>query len=98
MSKKIPRVGGESTEVSDELYMAHHVHTLAHLVAHHLAGGWGATRAFAVPSAEPVAQPMAAPMPGMPWAPAWHGLGATAPATGPMFVAVPPQSLVYWYP
>jgi len=83
MSKKIPRAGGESTEVSDELYMAHHVHTLAQLLAQRLTGGWSAPRQFA--------ESFVPPMGASPWTHPWSSMGQAAP----MGHAVPTPAPMY---
>lgn len=71
---------------TNEVYTAHQVHTLAHLIFRQIAAGWGAR-----PWTSPGAAAVTSPMPGHAHAPGWPA-GGTAPQSGA------PQPMVYWYP
>jgi hypothetical protein len=78
----------QASDAMNDLYAAHQVHTLAHLVYRRLSEGW----AQAVP---PLARPMLHPVTPQAFAP-----GAVAmPGPGVMQpLPVPGQAIFYWYP
>jgi len=97
-TKKSETTTGESDAANaqkkmNELYTAHQVHTLAHLIFQQITAGWSAAQPWAA-QAGPTAT---TPMPGHPQATSWP-TGAGMAQHGAASPNGAPQPLMYWYP
>lgn len=91
MTKKTETATGKADATDaqtkmNELYTAHQVHTLAHLIFQQIAAGWSVC-----PWTSPAAGAVRSSMPGLTNVPGWPGAGLNSQNGAP-------QPMVYWYP